>query len=167
MALWKGSDADKSDADLDAIEFLQRDHRLVAELLQRFEDADKRAKHSIASRICHALTVHAQIEEEIFYPAARSALQNKDQDLINDAAVEHATVKGLIGRIEGVGPSNDLFEALVTVLGAYVKQHVNEEENELFPKLKKTEMNLATVGSALALRKSELENAPSKTSVPR
>jgi hemerythrin superfamily protein len=164
MSLLKRSQADKPKPDLDAIEFLKKDHRVVSQLLDRFEEADGRGKRSIAAQICHALEVHAQIEEEIFYPAARSALQKEEQDLIDEADVEHATVKGLVGRIQSVRPSDDHFEALVTVLGEYVKHHVNEEENELFPKLKTTEMNLEAVGSALALRKSELENKASKLS---
>src|SRR4030095_895957 len=122
----------------------------------RFEKARHNTKQKIAQQICQALTVHAQIEEEIFYPAAREALGDEGKDLLDEAKVEHNSLKELIGQIEGSGPDDDLFDAHVKVLGEYVKPHVKEEEGELFPKLRKSDMELVEVGTQLAARKKEL-----------
>jgi iron-sulfur cluster repair protein YtfE (RIC family) len=103
-----------------------------------------------------SLTVHAQIEEEIFYPAAREALGDEGEDLLNEAKVEHESLKKLIAKIEESGSDDELFEASVKVLGEYVEHHVKEEEGELFPKLRESEMDLAEVGEHLATRKKEL-----------
>lgn len=162
MSLMKRlDDALTGETQPDAIELLKADHKDVADLLDRFEE-EKADKPAIAAEICAALKVHAQIEEEIFYPAARDALEQDDEDLVDEADVEHATIKGLIGRIESVGSSDDHFDALVKVLGEYVKHHVKEEEHELFPKLRRSSMNLEAVGAALALRKRELESHPER-----
>jgi hemerythrin-like domain-containing protein len=98
--------------------------------------------------------VHAQIEEEIFYPAAREAL--KEQDLIDEATVEHASAKDLIAQIEQAQAGDELFDAKVIVLGEYIKHHVKEEHNEMFPKLKKTKLDLKALGEQLAERKEAL-----------
>jgi len=100
------------------------------------------------------LKVHAQIEEEIFYPQARQA--TKDNDLIDEAAVEHATVKHLIGEIEGMEVGEELYDAKIRVLGEMVKHHIKEEEEELFPELVPAKMDLDAVGKELAKRKEEL-----------
>jgi len=142
---------------MDAITLLKRDHREVDAMLKQFERARSDSKRALAERICTALTVHAQIEEEIFYPAAREALRSSDQDLLDKAAVEHASLKNLISQIEKApadpeGP----FEARVKVLGEYTKHHVKEEESELFPKLRRTDFDGKEIGARLAARKSEL-----------
>ena len=111
----------------------------VEELFETFQK-DTADKAEIASEVCRLLTIRAQIEE-IFYP---------------EAEVEHASAKDLIAQIEEVGESDDLFEAKVTVLGEYVRHHVKEEESELFPIVKKTEMNLDAVGAELEARKKGL-----------
>ena len=103
-----------------------------------------------------SLTVHAQIEEEIFYPAAREALGEEGEDLLDEAKVEHNSLKELIGHIEGSSPEDELFGAHVKVLGEYVKHHVKEEEGELFPKLRKSDMDLVEIGEQMAARKKEL-----------
>ena len=139
----------------DAIQLLRADHRKVQGLFDEFEKArgdDKKAE--LAREICAELKVHAQIEEEIFYPAAREAI--KDQDLLDEATVEHASAKDLIAQIEGMGPGDELFDAKVIVLGEYIKHHVKEEHNELFPKLKKTKLDLKALGEQLAERKEAL-----------
>src|SRR5688572_20731656 len=117
-----------------AVRLLKQDHQEVSQLVKRFEDAPEGEKTQIAERICAALTVHAQIEEELLYPAARRALEEDDRELVDEANVEHASVKDLIAQIEAAGDSDELFDAKVKVLGEYVKHHVQEEENELFPK---------------------------------
>ena len=139
----------------DAIALLKADHKEVAEMLEKFETA-RSTKAKLGQQICRALTVHAQIEEEIFYPAAREALGEEGKDLLDEAKVEHNSLKDLIGQIEGSGPDDELFDAHVTVLGDYVKHHVKEEEGELFPKLRKSDMDLVEVGAQLAARKKEL-----------
>lgn len=137
------------------IALLKADHKEVSEMFEKFETA-RSTKEKLARQICQALTVHAQIEEEIFYPAAREALGEDGKDLLDEAKVEHNAVKQLIISIEGATAGDDLFEAHVTVLGEYTRHHVKEEEGELFPKLRKSEMDLVEVGHRLAERKKEL-----------
>jgi hemerythrin superfamily protein len=138
------------------VKLLKQDHRAVSDLIAQFEEASQVDKKSIAERICRMLTVHAQIEEELFYPAAHEVLGAEDAHLVTQAAVEHATVKDLIGQIEGMGEVDELYEARVEVLGEYVKHHVAEEENELFPKVEQTSLDLNALGEQLAARKQEL-----------
>src|SRR5258707_13792301 len=109
---------------------------------------------ALVEQICLALKVHAQIEEELFYPQAREA--TKDNDLIDEAAVEHATVKHLIGEIEGMEDGEKLYDAKIRVLGEMGKHHIKEEEEELFPELVPAKMELDAVRKALAKRKEEL-----------
>ena len=142
----------------DAIALLKADHQEVSELLERFEKARSNTKQKIAQQICNALTVHAQIEEEIFYPAAREALGDEGEDLLNEAKVEHESLKELIAKIEGSGSDDELFDANVKVLGEYVKHHVKEEQNEIFPKCRKSDMDLKALGEELAERKKQLMN---------
>src|SRR5687768_2035994 len=142
----------------DAIKLLKADHKEVAELVDKYENGrlSKDRKAAVAKQICMALTVHAQIEEEIFYPAAREAVRS-GEDLLDEAEVEHGSIKELVSAIENASPDDDeLFDARVKVLGEYVKHHVKEEENELFPKIRKSDMDLEEVGAQLAARKEEL-----------
>jgi hemerythrin-like domain-containing protein len=127
----------------------------VEQLFERFEDASEREKKQIAQQVCAMLTVHAQIEEELVYPAAKQALEEDDRELVDEANVEHASAKDLIAQIER-GESDELFDAKVKVLGEYIKHHVKEEEGELFPKLKQTDLDLNALGARLASRKAEL-----------
>ncbi len=143
-----------TDAPRDAIALLKQDHRTVEALFDQFEDAEGQEQSQLAERICNMLTVHAQIEEEIMYPAAKEAFEEEEEeDLVHEAAVEHASAKDLIAKIEGMTPDDEAFEATVKVLSEYVKHHVKEEENELFPALKKTELDLKEMGTRLAERK--------------
>ena len=144
-----------------AIELLKRDHDDVDTLFSQYEDskdtADDDAKEMLVTQICDALTVHAQVEEEIFYPAARRALDGDEgKDLLDEAAVEHQTLKDLIARLEAAPTDDPLYDAGVKVLSEYVKHHVKEEENELFPKVKSSQMDLEAIGRQLADRKAEL-----------
>lgn len=140
----------------DAVALLKADHREVDELVQQFEKARSDRKEAIARRICTALTVHAQIEEELLYPAARNVLDSDDMDLVDEADVEHASIKQLVAEVESASPSDALFDAKVKVIGEYVKHHVKEEERELFPKLRRTELDLKALGAQLAERKQAL-----------
>lgn len=142
----------------DAVKLLKADHKEVSDLVAKFENGrlSKDRKVAVAKQICMALTVHAQIEEEIFYPAAREAVRS-GEDLLDEAEVEHGSIKELVAAIEDASPDNDdLFDARVKVLGEYVKHHVKEEEGQLFPKIRKSDMDLAEIGQQLATRKEEL-----------
>lgn len=143
-----------SDSPRDAITLLKQDHKIVSALFEDFEKADEEEQSAIAQRVCQLLTVHATIEEELLYPAAKEAFESeKDEDLVNEAEVEHGSAKELIAKIEGMTHDDGHFKATVTVLGEYVKHHVKEEENELFPQLRKTELDLKELGARLADRK--------------
>jgi hypothetical protein len=147
----------RQQAPRNAFDVLEEDHREVEEWFDEYDelkDSDEDRKTELAEKICVALKVHAQIEEEIFYPQALEASQ--DNDLIDEAVVEHATVKNLIGEIEGMDVGEELYDAKIRVLGEMVKQHIKEEEEELFPELQSTKMDLDAVGKELAERKQEL-----------
>ena len=106
--------------------------------------------------ICNELTVLAQIEEEIFYPAMREAFEHAD--LIDEAAVEHASIEQLVEELQGMGPGEGLYAAKVKVLGEYVRHHVKEEEGEIFPKARKSKLDLVVLGEQLQSRKQELQS---------
>jgi hemerythrin superfamily protein len=144
-----------TDAPRDAIALLKQDHRTVSQLFEEFEKADEDEQAAIAQRVCQLLTVHAQIEEELLYPEAKEAFggDEEDEDLVNEAEVEHGSAKELIAKIEAMSSDDEHFKATVTVLGEYIKHHVKEEEGELFPQLKKTDLDLKDLGSRLADRK--------------
>jgi hypothetical protein len=138
-----------------AIALLKQDHREVEEFFEEYEELeDDNAKAVLAEKICLALKVHTRIEEEIFYPAARKA--TGDNDLLDEALVEHAGAKHLIGEIEAMEVSDDLYDAKITVLGEQIKHHVKEEEEELFPEIEESKMDVVAIGKELAARKSEL-----------
>lgn len=139
----------------EAIGMLKADHRRVEALFTKFERTrGDSQKERIASSICDELKLHAQLEEEIFYPAARVAISA--EDLMNEAEVEHSTAKDLIRQIEGASPSDERYDALVTVLGEYVRHHVKEEEGELFRKVRASGLDLNQLGERMQARKSEL-----------
>jgi hemerythrin superfamily protein len=151
--------APKKGGSQDAIKLLTADHREVKGLFDDYQelvDADASAdeRQALAERICAMLTVHATIEEEIFYPAAREALD--DEDLLDEAEVEHASAKDLIAQIEDMDADDDLYDAKVTVLGEYIDHHVQEEEGEMFPMCRESGMDLAELGLELETRKADL-----------
>ena len=139
----------------DAIALLEADHREVEALFDRYEAAEDDAqKGELAAQICLALTVHAQIEEELFYPPARE--KTGDADLVDEAIVEHMAAKTLIAQIEAMQPGQPLYDAKVKVLSEQIRHHVEEEESELFPEVRETRVDLDTLGARLADRKAEL-----------
>lgn len=139
----------------DAIKLLKDDHREVKNWFKEYEKLEEDAeKQELADRICLALTVHTQIEEEIYYPAAREAID--DDDLLDEAEVEHASAKQLIAEIQSMKAGERLFDAKVTVLGEYVNHHVEEEESEMFPESRDSDLDLKALGVQLAERKAEL-----------
>ena len=152
----KSSSPDKAKpAPKDAIALLKADHEAVSEMFTEYESArsdDK--KKALVAQICMALSVHAQIEEEIFYPAVKNAL--KDKLLVPEATVEHAGVKDLISQIEGTESDGEMYDAKVKVLSEYVKHHVKEEQNEMFPKVKASSIDIVELGTLMAARKDEL-----------
>ena len=139
----------------DALALLRQDHTKVQGLFDQFEKTrSEDRKSALAQEICQELTVHAQIEEEIFYPAAREAL--REEDLIDEATVEHQSAKDLIAQIEGSSAGSELFDAKVKVLGEYIKHHVKEEQNEMFAQIRKTKLDLKALGEQMQARKMEL-----------
>ncbi|MDP1673675.1 MAG: hemerythrin domain-containing protein, partial [Burkholderiales bacterium] len=139
----------------DATAFLRADHKKVSDLFATYEKTRSSAKKKqIVTEICTELSVHAQLEEEIFYPAVKQAL--KDSELIPEATVEHATLKDLIAQVQGVEPDGEMFDAKIKVMSEYVKHHVKEEQNEMFPKTKKTKLDMAELGARLPERKAVL-----------
>ena len=142
----------------DAIALLKQDHREVEELFEQFEKASGTGrKQKIAQQICLELTVHAQIEEEIFYPACEGKV---DEDLLKESFVEHDGAKVLIAEImAGDGKTDDFFDAKVKVLQEQIEHHVEEEEQRgegLFSQARKADIDLDTLGEALSQRKEEL-----------
>ena len=144
----------------DACDLLDADHKAVKALFKEYASlTESRSrstakKRQLADQICKELTVHATIEEEIFYPAVRKAI--KDNALLNEATVEHASAKELIAQIKGMDPGDDMFAAKVTVLGEYIDHHVKEERTEMFTKARATKLDLASLAEQLKQRKSEL-----------
>ena len=143
--------------EMSAIDILEADHRQVEEFFDEYEELeDASAKKQLAVKICRALQAHTQIEEEIFYPAAREAIENPE--LIDEAIVEHASAKQLIGEIENMKPGDELYDAKVKVLQEQVLHHVEEEEGELFPQVEASELDLEALGKKMAERKAALIN---------
>jgi hemerythrin superfamily protein len=142
----------------DAIALLKADHRQVKEWFEQFEKArDNDRRQNLASKICDGLTVHMQIEEEVFYPAFIEA--TNDDDMFYEAQVEHDSAKKLIADIESSTPNDDDFKSKVHVLSEMIKHHVKEEEQPggMFAEARDSEMDLAALGEQLAQRKAELE----------
>lgn len=140
---------------VDAITLLKDDHKEVKTYFAQYEYLEDEAeKQALADKICLALTVHAQIEEEIYYPATREAID--DDDLLDEAEVEHASAKQLIAEIQAMKAGDRLFDAKVTVLGEYINHHVEEEESEMFPESRDSDLDLRALGEQLAARKEEL-----------
>jgi hemerythrin superfamily protein len=146
----------------DACDLLDADHRAVKKLFKEYEElAGSRSrtavarKEELAREICMQLTVHAQIEEEIFYPALRGAMSATD--LLDEAEVEHQSAKDLIAQIQTGADSPELHDAKVKVLGEYIDHHVKEERNEIFPKARSArKLDLVAMREQLEARKAEL-----------
>jgi hemerythrin superfamily protein len=149
-------------AEPDACNLLDTDHRNVKKMFTAYEEmtksraaSAKQKKRDLATEICNELTVHAQIEEEIFYPALRAAI--KETDLLDEAEVEHASAKDLIAQIQQATEVDDKFDAKVMVLGEYIDHHVKEERNEIFVKARAARgLDLMAMREQLQTRKEEL-----------
>ena len=141
----------------DAIVLLRSDHRAVALLLDQLKNTRSTTrKKTIVRQICLALTVHAQLEEEIFYPAVSAAL--KDRELLRKALLEQATLKTLIAEVQEIEPTSEDYGAQVKRVLDYLRQHV-DEQNEIFPKTRSSGINMGMLGAQLASRKQELLTA--------
>ena len=140
----------------DAIDLLKRDHRDVENLFAEFGRAtDDSQRIELAGRICSELAIHAKVEEELFYPAARDALGHDDALLVDEATVEHGSLKQLIGNIDG-SMADDMFAARMQVLQEYVQHHVHEEETKLMPAVRRADIDLHSLGDSIAQRKHAL-----------
>ena len=141
----------------DAIDLLKQDHERVEKAFKEFEKLDRQdaeACRRLIEGVCEALTMHTTLEEEIFYPAVREAID--DEDLMNEAAVEHETARMLIEQLQNMGPDDPNYFATFTVLGEYVRHHIKEEQNEMFPAARKSGIDLAALGERLRARRDEL-----------
>ena len=148
----------------DALQLLMAEHRDVKAMFRAYRKLADAAGHGdermlLASQICVALTVHTQMEEEILYPAAREVL-TKDEDVVDEAYVEHAGAKALIAQIKTMTSDQPLYDAKLKVLGEYIDHHVREEETELFPKLRRTTLDLDAMGEQIAARRKQLMAQP-------
>ena len=147
----------------DAVDLLADDHLAAGKCFKQYETLAKKGgaadqRKALASKVCGMLKVHMVIEEEIFYPAARDA--GLEHDMMDEADVEHDGAKGLIVQIESSNPGDDHYDAKVKVLGDIISHHVIEEHTEMFPKCRRSKMDLAGLRVAMAARKKELEASP-------
>jgi hypothetical protein len=156
----------------DAIAMLTADHKKVKSIFKKFEklkkqDSGDAEKAELVQEACMALTVHAQLEEEIFYPAVREGTE--EDDLMDEAQVEHMSAKAFIAELQSMQPGDELYEAKFTVLGEYVNHHVEEEEGELFHKAKRAKIDTAALGEQMMQRKQALlaEHGVAEESTPR
>ncbi len=139
----------------DALALLKQDHDKVKKAFKQFEkmEGSGREAQALAAQVIAELKLHAQVEEEIFYPAVRGAID--DDDLMNEAVVEHKSAKQLISELEGMSPDDPLFRASFTVLGEYIQHHVKEEEGEMFKKARRAKVDLMGLGEQIRARKGE------------
>lgn len=143
----------------DAVDLLTQDHANVKALFAQYEALGERAlasKKKLAIKICTELTKHATAEEELFYPAVREAAADTD-DLVDEAVVEHASAKELIAQILAMDADEDLYDAKIKVLSEQIEHHVGEEEGEMFPKARKSGIDLQALGEAIQARKDEID----------
>ena len=150
----------KSGSAPDALELLKADHDKVKHLFREFDslkgsDEDDERKSELVDEICYELTLHTMLEEEIFYPAVRAAID--DDDLMDEADVEHAGARELISQLEVMYPGDDHFDATVTVLGEEVAHHIDKEEGDMFEAVRRTRIDLDDLGEQINARKEELD----------
>ena len=149
--------ASRTKTTVDAIDLLKQDHAKVERAFKQFEKMDRQdsaACHQLVQTVCEELKVHTTVEEEVFYPAVREAIG--DEDLMNEAAVEHETASMLIDQLDNMGPDDPNYYATFTVLGEYVRHHIKEEQGEMFPAAKRAKVDLAALGERIRARKEEL-----------
>jgi hemerythrin-like domain-containing protein len=143
------------------LSILQDDHKRVQKLFKQFEKADREdseALREIVERACADLELHAALEEEIFYPALREAIDEEDMEMMEEARVEHDTAKQLIAQLRALQSGDARYAAMFTVLGEYVKHHVEEEESEIFKHARRAKLDLEALGEALQERRSQMQD---------
>ncbi|MES2015559.1 MAG: hemerythrin domain-containing protein [Pseudomonadota bacterium] len=143
--------APQQGGELDAITLLTRDHQEVKAMFEQYEGLGERAhtaKQQLATQICAALIRHATVEEELFYPAVYATAEDAE-DLVDEALVEHAAAKKLIMQLLALDPGDDMYDAIVKVLSEQIEHHVQEEEGELFPKVRRAKLDLVAIGKAI------------------
>jgi hemerythrin superfamily protein len=147
-----------AEQEVDAVELLINDHEHVKALFEQYESLGERAlasKKKLAAQICLELTKHSTAEEEIFYPAVRAA-NKENEDMIDEAFVEHASAKQLIAQILAMEPDEPLYDAKIKVLSEQIAHHVEEEQGEMFPKARKAKLDLVALGAAIEQRKAQV-----------
>jgi len=158
-------DAGKSDINPhDALVLLTADHNEIDKLVREFERRRKTADHvekgKLALRICHALAVHITIKNEVFYPAAEAVLEGDDRELLDKARIEQDGLRRLIAGIEDTSSDHPTFDSMVLVLADQVARHMKKEEDEIFPRLRHSRLDLVGTGERMAARKTQLGTAP-------
>jgi hemerythrin superfamily protein len=146
----------------DVLSILQNDHKRVQKLFKQFEKADRddaEGMREIAEQTCAELETHAALEEELFYPALREALDDDQEkmEMMEEARVEHDTAKQLIAQLREMEPRDARYAATFTVLGEYVMHHVEEEESEVFKQAKKAKLDLEALGEQLQERRGQMQ----------
>ena len=145
----------------DALALLVADHEQVRSLFKQFEGLTDRAvvtKKKIADQICEELSIHAEMEEAVFYPAVRDLIE--DSDLMDEAVVEHEGAKNLIAQIREMQPGDDLYDARIKVLSEQIEHHVKEEEGEMFSKIRKHKksIDLMALGQEMTAFRAEFSS---------
>ena len=160
MVASKAKQAKRATANMNAIDLLKEDHARVKKLFKAFEKAkegDHDAIEDIITSACTELKVHSKIEEEIFYPAVRAKADHELEELLNEAKVEHGSVDGLVEKLTTVKMDDEMYKANFTVVVEYVKHHVQEEEKEMFPKVRKLKgLDLNDLARQLRARQEKL-----------
>lgn len=151
-----GNKQQKGSGELDAVQLLRKDHDEVNAMFAEFDRADDDRKFELAAEICQALTIHATLEAEIFYPRVREAIDA--EDMIIEAEVEHDLVRHLVERVQEGELDEVQLSAMIKVLKDYVGHHVQEEQRRLFPQVKRAALDLVAMGCELRERKAALES---------
>ncbi|MEZ0606032.1 hemerythrin domain-containing protein [Paraburkholderia sp. IW21] len=162
MQATKQNQAETGSGSSDALTLLEAQHRAVEKLFTAFTkaaDDDLEAKSTLAQRACEELSIHTMLEEELLYPAAQEALPDSDIVDVEEAYIEHYLVKTLIAKFETLKAGDKGFDATFKVMSEMVGHHVEEEERQLFPELRKSKCDLRALGEKLAKRKAELQGA--------
>jgi len=146
---------------VDVLTLLREDHRHLEDLFDDYRDAaegglDPSGRAELARRACQLLATHAQLEEELFYPLLRDALG--DALLLDEAEVQHATLKELLAQLSSSSPAEAFYDARMNVLGQYLQHHIRHEEDELFPFVESSELDLDEIGARMAGRRREIES---------
>jgi hemerythrin superfamily protein len=140
-----------------ATQMIRQDHKKVESLFKKFEQTKgAQAKRRLAENAMAELEIHAALEEEIFYPAVKREVD--DGSMVQEAIEEHQTVKQLISELKGMEEADEEFESQFSQLMENVQHHVEEEENEMLPKVEESDMDLNSLGAQMAQRKQQMQS---------